>query len=178
MHGVIHRRLKQYVEERMPDGAWDRVVDHAGVEPKLYLPVAHYPDEEFTSMVDAIADLSGHEAETVRRDFGRFLAPEILSTFSAHVKGEWSLLDLLEHLDEVYEEIESQNEDNDPPTVSCDRVVSDMAVLTYESERKLCEVGLGVIEGLAKEYDEEISIEEDRCMLDGDDHCEFTVERV
>lgn len=178
MHGVIHRRLKQYVEERMPDGAWDRVVDHAGVEPKLYLPVAHYPDEEFTSMVDAIADLSGHDAATVRRDFGRFLAPELVSTFSAHVKSDWSMFDLLEHLDDVYDEIESQNEDNDPPTVSCDRVVSDMAVLTYESDRRLCQVGQGIIEGLANQYGEDVSIEEERCMLDGDDHCEFTIERV
>lgn len=178
MHGVVHRRLKQYVEERMPDGAWDRVVERSDVEPKLYLPVAHYPDEEFTSMVGAIADLSGHDAGTVRRDFGRFLAPELLSTFSAHVRDEWSVLDVLEHLDEVYDEIRAQDEENDPPEVSCDRVVSDMAVLTYESPRHLCEVGMGIIEGLANEYGEEVSIEEDRCMLEGDDRCEITVERV
>lgn len=178
MHGVIHRRLKEYVEERMPDGAWDRVVDASGVEPKLYLPVAHYPDEELTSMIEAIADLSGHDAGTVHRDFGRFLAPEIRSTFSAHVHSEWSMFDLLEHLEEVYEEIESQNEDNDPPTVSCDRVVSDMAVLTYESDRQLCQMGWGIIEGLANEYGEDVSIEEDQCMLEGDDHCEFTIERM
>ncbi|MFT4932667.1 MAG: putative hydrocarbon binding protein, partial [Natronomonas sp.] len=60
----------------------------------------------------------------------------------------------------------------------CDRVVSDMAVLTYESSRQLCEVGMGIIEGLANEYGEEVSIEEDRCMLEGDDRCEITVERV
>lgn len=178
MHGVIHRRLKQYVEKRMPDGAWDQVVEQSGIEPKLYLPVAHYPDEEFTSMVEAISELSGHDQGTIRHDFGRFLAPDILSTFSAHVREEWSMLDVLEHLNEVYDDIEAQNEENDPPDVSCDRVVSDMVVLTYESPRELCEVGQGVLEGLANEYNEDVSIQEDRCMLEGDDHCEFTIERV
>ena len=178
MHGVIHRRLKQYVEERMPAGAWDRVVERADVEPKLYLPVSHYPDEEFESVIQAIADLSGHDVATVRRDFGRFLAPELLNTFGAHVRNDWSLLDVLEHLDRIYADIEAQNEDNDPPTVSSDRVVTDMTVLTYQSPRRLCQVGHGIIEGLAVEYGERVSIEEERCMLEGDDHCEFTIERV
>jgi predicted hydrocarbon binding protein len=178
MHGVVHRELKEYVDERIDDGAWERVRDAAGIEPKLYLPVSHYPDEEFTALIDVIAGLSGHDRETVLTNFGRFLAPELLSTFRSHVRDGWDALDLLEGLPAIYERIDGGDDEADLPTVNCDRVVSDMVVLTYRSERELCHLGVGILQGIGDEYDENLSIEQDQCRHEGDDRCEFTIERV
>jgi hypothetical protein len=175
MHGVIHRNLKQYVEDRMEDGAWEQVRDHAGVEPKLYLPVSHYPDEEFHALVDAIAALSGHDESTVLENFGAFLTPDLLDTFKAHVRDDWDALDLLANLETVYEQIERQNDENALPNVHSDRVVSDMVVLTYQSDRDLCPMGRGVVEALGEQYDQALTVEEEKCQRADADHCEFTV---
>ncbi len=178
MHGVIHRELKEFVDERMEDGAWEELRGDAGIEPKLYLPVSHYPDEEFTAVVDAIADRSGADRRDVLENLGRFLAPELLSTFRSHVREGWDVLDLLENLEAIYDRVGGQDEETDLPTINCDRVVSDMVVLTYESDRELCPLGEGIVDGIAAEYDEPLSVEQDRCLLEGDDRCEFTIERA
>ncbi len=178
MHGVIHRELKEFVDERMSDGAWEQVRADAGIEPKLYLPVSHYPDAEFDAIVDSIASLSGNDRRVVLENFGRFLAPELLGTFRSHVREGWDVLDLLENLAHIYERVGGQNEEAEMPTINCDRVVSDMVVFTYGSERELCPMGEGIIHGIADEYDEPLSIEQDRCLLEGDDRCEFTIERA
>lgn len=178
MHGIIHRSLKEYVEEKMTDGAWDRVLERAEIEPKLYLPVSHYPDEEIPAIVDAITDLTGHEVAAVQRDFGRYIADELLHTFRAHLREDWDMLDVLEHLDEIYEQISAQNEESDPPEVSADRIVEDTLILTYRSDRRLCDFGKGIVLGMADEYGESVTIEEERCLHDGDDACEITVTRA
>ena len=178
MHGVVHRELKEYVDERMDEGAWEHVREAAGIEPKLYLPVSHYPDEEFSALVDSIADLTGHDRATVLRNFGRFLAPALLSTFRSHIREGWGVLDLFEGLPEIYERIAAGDDEANLPRVSCDRIVSDTVLFTYRSERELCHLGEGIVDGIADEYDTALSIEQDRCLLEGDDHCEFTIERI
>jgi len=178
MHGVVHRELKEFVDDRMDDGAWEQIREDAGIEPKLYLPVSHYPDAEFTALVDAIADRSGHDRRTILENFGRFLAPELLGTFRSHVRDGWGVLDLLENLSHIYDRIGSQDDETNLPTINCDRVVSDMVVLTYRSGRELCPLGLGIVQGLAAEYDTTLSIEQEQCLLEGDERCEFTIERT
>jgi predicted hydrocarbon binding protein len=177
MHGVLHRELKEYVEERT-DEDWEALRDRAGIEPKLYLPVSHYPDEEFEAVVDTLVEASGEQRRAVLNSFGAYLAPTLLETFRSHIREGWGLLDLLEHLEDIYDRIGGQNEETTPPTVHCDRVVSDMAVLTYRSDRELCWLAEGLLAGVADEYDAEVTIEQEQCLHEGDDRCEFTVERA
>lgn len=174
MHGIIHKSLKGYVEAELPDESWDEVMDAAGIEPKLYLPVSHYPDEEVTAIVEALAERTDHTEETLLVDFGEFLVPELLDTFKAHVRDDWATIDLLENLRSIYEDIAS-NDETSPPDVDTERVGDDAVAIVYQSELELCALGKGIVRGIAATYDETATIEEDACQLDGDDRCELTV---
>ncbi|WP_439027830.1 heme NO-binding domain-containing protein [Haloarchaeobius sp. DT45] len=176
MHGILHKSLKGYVEENVAEATWNEVMDAAGIEPKLYLPVTRYPDDEFTDAIAAIAAVTEHSEGMVQRDLGRFLAPDILNTFKAHVKQGWGTREILVALEGIYQQIRAQNDDSALPSVSTTRLDGDTYVLEYRSEKRLCELGKGLIEGIASEYDDEVTITEDVCLHAGDDHCEITVD--
>ncbi|MCT9094690.1 heme NO-binding domain-containing protein [Haloarchaeobius sp. HME9146] len=176
MHGILHKSLKGYVGENVAEATWNEVMDAAGIEPKLYLPVTRYPDEEFTDAIAAIAAVTDHSEETIQRDVGRFLAPDILNTFKAHVKQGWGTREILAALDGIYKQIRKQDDESALPTVATSRLDPDTYVLEYRSEKRLCDLGKGIIEGIAAEYGDEVTISEEVCLHAGDDHCELTVD--
>ncbi|WP_121820875.1 heme NO-binding domain-containing protein [Halostella salina] len=177
MHGIIHKSLKEYVEARLNDGSWEDLLDEAGIEPKLYLPVSHYPDEEVTGIVTVIADNTGRSERAVQRDFGAYLAPELLDTFKAHVRDEWDTLDTIAQLETVYEGIEGSNDDTTPPDVETRRD-GDAVTVAYHSDRELCALAEGIIQGIAEVNGEEVAIDHPVCVHEGDGHCELTVTRA
>jgi predicted hydrocarbon binding protein len=176
MHGILHKSLKTYVAENMGEGVWDDVMDRAGIDPKLYLPVSHYPDDELTDAIAEIAAMSGHDEATVETDFGKSVAPDLLSTFNAHVRDDWSTLDLLEHLPEIYEQIESQNPETDTPDLDISRLGSSSVAIEYASDRDLCTLGEGILVGILEEFDEDATVTHETCQREGEDHCELHVE--
>lgn len=176
MHGILHKSLKGYVGEHVPGTDWDEVLDAAGIEPKLYLPVSRYPDEEFTGAIAVVAERTGTSEAVVQRNVGAYLAPDLLDTFKAHVKGGWGTRDVLANLATIYTGIGKGDDEADFPTVSTDRIDADTYVLQYQSDRRLCHLGKGVVEGIADHFGDEVTISEDVCMHDGDGHCELTVE--
>ncbi|WP_135535029.1 MULTISPECIES: heme NO-binding domain-containing protein [Halostella] len=177
MHGIIHKSLKGFVEDRMTDGAWEVIMDESGIEPKLYLPVSHYPDEELDAIFDTIADRTDQTEASLQRTFGEHLAPALLDTFKAHVRDDWTTLDLLSNLETIYEQIRTGNDETDPPAVDTERVDEETVTVTYRSDREMCPLAKGIVLGIAGEYDETVTIEEDACLLDGDDRCDLTVVR-
>jgi len=174
MHGIVHKTLKEYVEEDVDAAEWDEIVDRAGLEPKLYLPVTHYPDEEVTAVFDALTAATGKSEADVQRAFGRRLAPELLNTFKAHVRDDWATRELLLALEIVYERVAAQDEDSDLPAVETEADGGDV-VVTYDSERKLCSVARGVVLGVADHYDDDVTITEPECARKGADRCRLRI---
>lgn len=176
MHGILHKSLKNYVGENMGEDVWADVLDRADIDPKLYLPVSHYPDEELVDAIAVIAEMTGHDQASVERDFGAYVAPDLLSTFKAHVRTEWSTLDLLEGLPHIYEQIEAQNPETSPPNVTITRIGGTAAVVEYASARDLCTLGEGILVGIADAFGDDATVTHETCQRDGEDHCEFHVE--
>lgn len=178
MHGILHKSLKTYVAENMGEDVWDDVLERADIDPKLYLPVSHYPDTDLTRSLSVIAEMSGHDESAIQRDFGAFLADDLLSTFKAHVRDDWTTFDLLEGLPGIYEQIEAQNPETTTPDVSTERLSEDVAVVEFRSERDLCTLGEGIVIGVGEELDDPCKVTQELCTRDGEDHCEFHVERT
>ena len=176
MHGIIHKALKEYVTERLSADEWSNVLDEADIDPKLYLPVSHYPDEEITAIIGVLSDRTGNTEHAIQRDFGEFLAPQLMDTFKAHIKAGWGIREILLALDPIYDQIRAQNEESTPPDVDCDEVARGTLVLTYRSDRQLCSMAKGIIVGTADYVDDAVEVSEDACMHEGDDRCELTVE--
>jgi len=174
MHGIVHKTLKEHVEENVAAVEWDELTDRAGLEPKLYLPVSHYPDEEMTAIIEELATSTGREAVAIEREFGRTLGPALLDTFKAHVRDDWATRELLLALEAVYEQVTAQNTETDLPDVSTG-LDGDDVVVTYSSERQLCALAEGIVRSVADHYGDDVEISQPVCERDGADRCTFRV---
>lgn len=177
MHGILFKYLKEYVEAEYGPDAWEAAMDEAGIEPKLYLPVTDYPDEEAFALLDGVTTVTGAEERALLADYGERLAPELLDTFEAHVRDDWGLFDLLEHTDnEAFAVFYSEEGDEDEVTAS--RPDAGTVAYEYASAMEMCEFAKGVLRGLADEWGVDVAVTEGACMHDGADHCEITVARA
>ena len=177
MHGIVHKTLKEYVVDRTDDDTWDTIIDRADLEPTLYLPVSYYDDAEIDAVLETLSSMATQDRATIERDVGRALAPELLSTFSGHVRRNWDLSDLLADLETVYSDIEDATEEASLPALSSD-LESDHAIITYETHRDTtyCSMARGVLEGIVAAFDGDGSVTETACVDDGADACRFRVD--
>ncbi|MCL9812298.1 heme NO-binding domain-containing protein [Natranaeroarchaeum aerophilus] len=174
MHGIVHKAFKEFVESEIDGIDWDSVADEAGLDPKLYLPVTHYPDNEFTGAATALAELGGRTDASIQQSFGRSLVPSLLDTFKAHIRDDWDAREVILALDSIYEQLDSDDGSTTSATVST-RSDGDEIVLTYRSDHELCTVLRGVVLGIADEYGQTAEIAEPVCLREGDEQCELRV---
>ncbi|MEY7850211.1 heme NO-binding domain-containing protein [Natrarchaeobius sp. A-rgal3] len=174
MHGIVHKTLKEYVVERADEASWNAIVDRAGLEPSLYLPVSHYDDEEFEVILETLSAVAVQERPQIERSFGRMLAPAFLSTFNAHVRADWALSDLLESLESITNAVDAAADETSVPDLSTKREGEDVLV-TYRSPRWYPDVAHGVLEGVVAEFDTDaaVVVVEDRDDAEG--VCTFRV---
>ena len=182
MHGIVHKHLETYVIERT-DAEWESILDRADVEPTLYLPVSTYDDREVDAILGATASATDRERRAIEREFGRALAPELLSTFDAHLRADRdrALFDRVEDLESVLADVAASTHGTALPAVATRCDSTDRIDVTYETQRETvyCGLALGLLEGLVDAADADATVTETACALeDADtDSCSFRVER-
>lgn len=179
MHGIILKELKHFVVDAYDEDAWNAVVEESGVERSLFVPVATYPDEYVFEIVGAAAELTGEPAEELQFEFGRYVVPSLVDTYGVHVDADWTGLELLENVEEyIHEALRAKNlSEFTPPGIGAERRGDDRVLVTYASDRGLCNVARGILQGVADYYEESWDVTERRCMHDGNERCEILVER-
>ncbi len=177
MHGIVHKSLKEYVIERADDDSWETIVERSGIEPKLYLPVSRYDDTEIDAILQTLTAMATQDRYTIERDFGRSLAPQLLSTFSAHIRREWDLAGFLGSLEDVYEDVDDATADAALPELSCTRKWN-YASVSYDTHRKrqYCGLAHGILEGIVIAFDANATVRKTACVDDGADACRFRVD--
>lgn len=179
MHGFIFSELRKYADTRIGSGAWNRLLQSAGLGNKLYLPIQEYPDSDAVALVGAAAAETGMSQEEILEDFGRFLAPSLHGLYRTLVDPEWKTLDLLEHTEHtIHSVVRARNPGARPANLQAVRLSPEVVDLTYSSQRRLCPVAKGIIQGMAAHYGEDIVITETACMHQGAEACRMEVRLV
>lgn len=175
MHGIVFKQLKGYVVEEHGRDAWTEVVESVEAGRQAYLPVRTYPDEEFTALLSAAADLAGGDERALKRALGVDLGAALYDTYESQIDADWGYFDLLGNLESVHQAAR-EGDDAEPPYLEVDRTGDRRVAVTYGSERRLCDVGKGIAEGLAEEYGVDVSVRERSCMHEGGRECELVFE--
>ncbi|PSP79114.1 hypothetical protein BRC81_06505 [Halobacteriales archaeon QS_1_68_20] len=177
MHGILFKQLKEYVTEEYDEETWADAMDQAGIEPKLYLPVTEYPDDEAERLFAAVGSITDTDERDLLEALGAYLAPELLDTFEAHVRDDWDALDLLAHPEnEVFTVLHS--EDARDGEVTARREGEDGVVVEYASPLQMCPLAEAVVETVAEEHGERVDVTHGTCMRRGADACEIAVRRT
>lgn len=180
MHGTIFIELQKYVQTKLGTEAWIALKREAGVtRAEPYDPFQTYPDEEVGALVGTASRITGTPAQALLEDFGEFIAPDLLDMYWGVIAPEWRTLDVLENTERTIHDVVRINQQGaTPPYLHATRAAADEVTILYTSPRRMCAVAKGIARGIAKHYDESITIDDPRCMLRGDDDCFLVVKKV
>jgi predicted hydrocarbon binding protein len=176
MHGLIFVELKKFVATRFGPDAWRDILHKTGENHRIYLPSRAYPDAEMLALVAAACTLSDKTRDDLLEAFGEFVVPDLLRMYKAHIDRKWSALDLIENTEQtMHRVVRRVSRDATPPELKVRRTGSNNVVITYTSARQLCALARGIVRGIAKHYEEHVTIAESTCMLRGAGACSITV---
>ena len=168
MHGLLLATFVEFARERdgaSPEGEADYAAD------------AEYPDEAFADLVDRVAAATDVERAELLREFGRHTAlttfPRLFPDYYASHDGVRPFLLGVE--DQIHEVVRATIAFARPPRLRVVPFGPDGVVISYTSERRLCELVEGLVHGTAAHYGEAVQLEQTQCMHRGDIGCAFFV---
>jgi hypothetical protein len=173
---MIMAELWKYVDKIYGKATWEKLLEEAGLGPRIFAHTRTYPDEEALALISAASRLTVKPIPAILEEFGEFIVPDLVALYGGLIKPEWKTLDLIEHTEEtIHTVVRRQNPGATPPALECSRLSPDRLVIRYRSSRKMCGLAKGIAKGVAKHYKERIILTESRCMLVGNGHCEISV---
>lgn len=179
MHGTIFSELQQFVAARLGEGAWEQLKRNAGIDPaKQYEIFRSYPDEEVGSLVGAASAMTGIAVSDLLEDFGEFIAPDLLEMYWGAIDPAWRTLDVIEHTEStIHAVVRIDHKDSSPPYLKAHRNGENEVAIVYTSPRRLCAVAKGISRGIARHFQETVTIEDAKCMHRGDGECVLVVSK-
>jgi len=177
MHGIIHLELHNFVKSQYGEDALRQVLARAEQSSTVITPLQSYPDADLVAMVVAASELTGRPATKLLEAFGEFLVPTYVGLYGALLKPTWRTLDVIERTEETIHRVVRRRQPGAlPPRLRTVRVGPKMAILTYDSPRRLCAVARGIARGLASRFGEQLTITDIECMHRGDPACIISFE--
>ncbi len=178
MHGLIFFYIQKFAEAASHGTTtWASLRSTTTTGDTKYLPSGVYPDADAVQLLDSIAQTIGKPLPDVVERFGEFLAPHLVKVAGAYVEPSWTTLDLIEHTESIiHAMIRKTNPGAAPPVLETVRSAQNELQLVYSSRRRLCRLVVGLIRGMARHYEEDVTVEEPSCMLRGDPFCSFVIQ--
>lgn len=178
MHGTTMGEMKSFVNDEFGFGTWSTLLEESGLGGKRYSPTETYPDSDAKAILTAASEETGQSVQQLLEQFGEYIGPSLLETYSGLIDSDWNTIDLIEHTEEdVHTEVRKRTSGAQPPDLGdVERLSEDELILHYTSDRQMCGLARGIIRAIADFNDETVTITEERCMLDGDRECELRVQ--
>jgi hypothetical protein len=176
MKGIIFNLLEEVVTEELGEEAWEQLLDAAEVE-GAYTSLGSYPDQEFVALLQALPSHAGMAPNDLLHWFGRASIPLLAQRYPVFFEGHDSTRSLLHALNDIiHPEVRKLYPGAEVPIFDLEPVTgqkrSDQVVtLGYRSARRLCALAEGFVQGVADHFGEQVTIEQPRCMLRGDERC-------
>ena len=180
MKGVIFVIFEDFVTETWGAETFEDLLDAcpaAASEP--FVSPKTYPDELMVTMLTAACEkLSVTPAEALRA-FGKFAFGGLTKRYPAFLEGvEHPRQLLLAVHDIIHVEVKKLMEGATPPNLYYEGVDGDpdKLVIHYESERGLCALMEGLLDGVSEHFGVEVGYEQTACTQQGAERCTFALE--
>lgn len=172
---MLFNVAQEVVDDTLPEATWDRTLAATGLE-GAYTSLGDYPDADLTAIVGEISASTGLSPEDVLRHVGQHGYTHLTSRHADLVAGIGDLGSLLHHLEDViHPEVRKLQPDASPPSFRVTDLGPASWQVEYRSQRHLCALAEGLIQGAAQGFGSSCAVERTRCVADGDDHCRLIV---
>ncbi len=175
MKGIVFNLLEELVRRDHGEKTWDDLLDSAGLE-SANTSLCSYADEEMMRLVAAASAALQKPPETILRWFGRNAMPLLAEKYPSFFATQNTTRRFLLTLNDIiHPEVRKLYPGADVPVFDFDTTSPDVLLVGYKSERKLCALAQGFVEGAADRYGEDLSFEHLKCMHRGDEKCVFSI---
>jgi hypothetical protein len=175
MKGIVFNLLEEAVSADFGDATWDRLLDEAGLD-GAYTSLGSYDDAEIVKLVDVASKALQIPPQDVLRWFGRRAMPLLVGRYPGFFAGHEGARGFLLTLNSlIHPEVRKLYPGATPPVFDFDTSDSEQLVIGYNSQRKLCALAEGFMQGAAEHYKEQAAVTQSQCMHDGADKCVFHV---
>ena len=161
MKGVILQCLREMVKSKFGEAKWNEIVKEAGTDaPALILASSDIEDSTALGCVHAACNVLGVTLPQAADAFGDFwmneFAPKI---YPSLLQGSVSAKDFLLLMDETHQRVTRTIPNARPPRFTFDWEDATTLLMTYQSERCLIDVAVGLAKGVGRYYKESLTVE-------------------
>jgi hypothetical protein len=171
MKGIVFNLFEQVVVAEHGEAAWDELLDTAGLD-GTYTSLGSYADREMMGLVAAAAASFSLEPNDVLRWFGRrsmaLLAQSYPDFFTPH---RTTLPFVLSVNSIIHPEVRKLYAGAQCPNFDFEEAADGTLLMGYRSERQLCALAQGFIEGAGDYYREAVEVDHRQCIQHGDPRC-------
>lgn len=161
MKGMVFTEFLDMVEEKFSPALADQIIGAAqGRTGGAYTAVGNYDHTELVNMVVALGQATQVPVAELIRTFGHHLAGRFATLFGRFFSAHDNVLDFLASVDSViHVEVLKLYPDAQLPSFKVAQRGPGHLLLDYSSSRHLHDLALGLIEGAAAHFGEEILIQ-------------------
>lgn len=179
MKGIVFTSFNEMIEEEMGITVWERILKEVNPDSLgIYTAVEDYDDQEIFDLVNALSEITKISVSDLVKYYGHYLFRVLIKKYPVFTENIDDYFEFLESIDgAIHKEVEKLYVNPNLPKLTCEKVDEKTLKMRYQSPRKLCHLAEGLIKGAAAHYSEEYLLNHNKCMHDGDDHCEFLISR-
>lgn len=175
MKGIVFNLLEELVRRDYGENTWDALLETTGLE-GAYTSLGSYPDDELIKLVSAASQALKKPSDAILRWFGRNAMPLLADKYPYFFANTTSTRRFLLTLNDIiHPEVRKLYPGAHVPIFDFNSSSPDVLYVGYKSERKLCALAHGFVEGAADHYREDLQFEQTQCMHRGDDKCLFKI---
>ncbi len=174
MHGLIFASLRDYTALRLGE---ERAVELWA--DRNFETGEAYDDEWFAVQLERLVSASGDPMDEVQRGFGSFAAQTTFAAlYPAYYEQSADTFAFLLGIEvKIHELVRATIAGAHPPRLHVQPLGELGVLVSYTSDRRLCQLLEGLVVGTAEHYGEKLVVEEVQCMHHDDPGCVFTVMR-
>lgn len=175
MKGIFFNLLEEFITENYGEEKYDEILGECRLSTtEPFVGPGTYPDEDLLAIATKTAEKLGITVPDALRAFGRFCFPKLAARYPVFVAEHHHPKSFLETVDSViHVEVRKLYEGTKLPRFTYSDGFPDHLVIRYQSDRKMCQLMEGLIDGVADYYKSPIKQSQTQCMLRGAESCDF-----
>lgn len=176
MKGIIFSLFEGFVIDTYGHDVLDELYGAAPEVDDTMVAVKTYPDEWMYKLVGVACGRLDLDARTALRAFGRYALHKLVRQYPVFLEGHSHPKSFLASVNDViHVEVHKLMPDAQTATILCTDMGGEDMHMTYQSERGLCALAEGLLEGTAEHFGYGVSFEHASCTHRGDPQCGWDI---
>jgi hypothetical protein len=178
MYGLVNKAVQDLVCSRYGEEIWQAIKRKANVDDAMFVSMEAYPDHITYSLVGAASEVLGASADDILKAFGEHWILYTAREGYGEVlqMGGTSFVSFVQNLDNLHARVGMSFPELRPPEFRCTDIEPGSMRLHYHSSREgLSGMVIGLLRGLGKMFNTELSIEHVAKRSEGANHDEFMI---